>query len=154
MTIDATVPTAGTGTVDQLDGYIRENRVQINSLLATVDAQSWVLTSVVSTYAMTAGQNDLVVGTHVGNVVLELVNLTAGAAEDLQNITGARAGNVKIIRFGDNNITVKHNDSKIKLPGSTDYSPNANDVLVLVNVGGDGAGVDGIWAQVTRQIWT
>jgi len=155
MTIDTSVP-VGTELISNLDNRDREERLEINSLWAAVAALGWTSGLVVSSIRskeMSAGQTDLVVGTDVEDLPLELVMLTGAAAVDLENITGARSGSMKIFRFGDGNVTVKYDASKIVLNGSQDLEASLGDILWLFNSGGDpDAGTDGVWYELMRYL--
>ena len=146
MTIDATQPT-GTMLVSSIDDYIREDRAQINLLWAAVTATN----STETTHVMGAGEFALVIGTDLEDVIIELVNLTAAVAVDLKQITNGSGGMVKIIRFGDTNVTVEHSASYIDLAGGIDMTTAAGDMLMLINRGGDPTtSVNGVWEEVAR----
>ena len=146
MTIDATQPT-GTMLVSSIDDYIREDRAQINLLWSAITAAN----STETTHSMGAGEFALVIGTDLEDVILEVVNLTAAVAVDLMQITSGSGGMLKILRFGDSDVTVKHNASYISLVGSIDMTTTAGDILVLMNVGGDpDTSVNGVWYEVAR----
>jgi len=146
MTIDATLP-LGTDLVSALDTYIREDREQINDLWTAVVAANCTET----THEMGAGEFALAIGTDLEDVIIELVNLTAAVAVDLMQITNGSAGMIKVIRFGDADVTVKHNASYIDLANDTDITTAAGDILVLVNKGGDpDTSVNGVWYEVAR----
>lgn len=154
MTLDATQPAAGTAVISGLDDRIRENRVVINANTALIADQAWALIAAQITVEMTAGQTTLIVGNHVNDLTLESVLLTAAAAVDFAHITGARAGQVKVLIFGDANVTVKTDAAKFKLNSSTDLTVQAGDILALMNVGGDGAGTDGYWVELFRTLYS
>jgi len=146
MTIDATAP-LGTALVSSLDGYIRDDREQINSLWEAVVAANCTETD----HEMGAGEFALVIGTDLEDVILEIVNLTAAAAVDLMQITDGSGGMVKVIKAGDGNVTIKHNASYIYLADTTDYTMTAGDILVLINSGGDpDTSVNGVWYEIVR----
>ena len=146
MTIDATKPLA-TDLVSAIDDYIREDRAQINALWAALVAANCTETD----HEMGAGEFALEIGTDLEDVILELVNLTGAAALNLMQITDGSGGMIKVIKAGDNNITVKHNASYIYLSGESDFNLSTGDVLVLINSGGDpDSSINGVWYEVAR----
>ena len=146
MTLDATVP------IDHVlnalwPTYVREDREEINLLWRAIVAGA----AAESTHEMGAGEFALEIGTDINDVVVEAINLTGAVAVNLIQITNGSGGMLKIIRAGDGNVTVKHNPSYIYLSGETDFNLAANNVLTLLNIGGDpDASINGVWYEVSR----
>ena len=146
MTIDASKPT-GTDLVSSLADYIQADREQINLLWTAIVAANATYTAC----EMGAGEFALVIGTDLKDTIIETVGLTATMAVDLMQITNGSSGMVKLVRAGDSNVTVKHNDSYIALVGGSDLAFTEGDMLVLVNVGGvPASSINGVWYEVTR----
>lgn len=136
MTVDATQPTGKTAA--EIEAYIRENRTELNTLEALISAMSgsgWY------DEVVFAGGN-LVNGTDVTDVQLNVIKITAAGAVDLQDIQNETEGQLKLFFFGDNNVTVKHNTSYIRLNGAIDYTAAQYETLLLVSV-------DGVWNEVS-----
>jgi len=155
MSVDESKPSGLANLVSELDDYSRESREQINDLWKAVQDLAWVAVTSICDVEMSAGQTELVTGVDVSDLLIEVVNLTATAVENLEHITGARAGQIKVIIAGDTNVTVVHNANKIKLNGGANYAFTAGDVLCLVNIGGDpGVPTNGYWKELFRTEWT
>jgi len=151
MTVDASKP-SNVELGYALDDYIRENRVEINSLWSALQDLGWIAVTAVKSVAMTLGQTTLASGTHVSDILLETVLLTAAGAVNLQHITNSRGGQIKILILGDGNVTIKHDASKIKLNGNVDLVGVVDDVLCLVNIGGVPGTSDGHWHELFRTL--
>lgn len=155
MTIDATVP-LGTELISNLDNRDREERVEINALWSAVSAMGWttgLLVASIRETEMEAGQVNLVTGTGVTDIPFEIIRLTGAAAVDLENITGARAGQVKLFKLEDGNVTMKYDATKIDMHGDQDLACASGDVVWLCNIGGDpDAGTDGTWFELMRHL--
>ena len=108
----------------------------------------------VTTYVMTAGQTTLTVGTELQTGQLEVVFLSAGAAEELQRIYGASSGDIKIFVMTNDNVTVVRSDSYIKTKNplsEPNLGMNTSDIIALVNYGGVPAtGTNGSWIELFR----
>jgi len=95
----------------------------------------------VTTHAMTTGQTTLTVGTELKDTPIEVIFLSAVAAETLSMINGSRDGHIKVIVATNNNVTVTRNDSCIKTKNPLAHPSinlNTGDVMALVNVDGKG----------------
>ena len=155
MTINAALP-LGSELISNLDNRDREERVEINSLWSAVAALGWSTGLVVATIRateMASGQTDLVNGTDVTDLPFEIIRLTGAVAVDLENITGARAGQLKLFKIEDDNVTMKHDATKIDLHGDQDLACASGDVVWLCNIGGDpDTAVDGTWFELMRHL--
>lgn len=146
MTLDATKP------IDQVLNalwplYIRENRVEINTIWEAITAANATET----TYEMGVGETLLEVGVDLADVILEVISLTGAAAVDLRQITEGSGGMLKIIRAGDGNVTVKHDVSYINLTGGVDLALATGNIIGLINIGGDpNTSTNGVWYEVFR----
>ena len=110
----------------------------------------------VTNYTMTAGQTILQVGTELAATSLEVVFLSANAAEELQRIYGANSGNIKVFIMTNDNVTVVRNDSYIKTKNpllNPNFDMDTGDVIALANRGGiAGTGSYGIWVELFRSL--
>jgi hypothetical protein len=148
--MDATKPT-DVELVSALPAYIREARAAINALSSGSGVGVTELTS-------PAGTTSLTVGTDVGRYGFEIVVIDAAAAINISSIVGGAQGQVKVFVFQDNNISVVDGlalNGAIylnQLPALSSFAAQANDVLALVNIGGDGSAVQGYWKELWRQV--
>ena len=148
MTLDTTKPTDQVLN-SELPSYIRENRVAINAVSGSGNVGSTDLT-------VSAGTTQLVVGTDLGSYGYEIVKITGSGAATITKILGGTEGMVKVFIFQDSNIDFTDgvkSDGKLylnQLPALSDYSPSQDDVIALVNIGGDGASNYGYWKELYR----
>ncbi len=151
MTLDSNEPT-DQRMVSELPGYIRANRVGINAVSGAGNVGVTDLT-------VGAGTISLSVGTDLGSYGFEIVKCTGGGVADLLTILGGTEGMVKVFVFQDANVDLW--DSALKadgtfylnhLPVATEFAPDEDDVLALVNIDGDGAAVYGYWLELYRTI--
>jgi hypothetical protein len=106
----------------------------------------------VSDVAVSAGQTELQ-GT---DIPIDVMFLSAGAAESISDISGGRNGYLMFLIATDGNVTIEDDAAKISLnvlPEETDLAMAQHDILALVNRGGDpDAAVDGYWQELFRTI--
>ncbi|MHA1289114.1 MAG: hypothetical protein ACTSPB_17130 [Candidatus Thorarchaeota archaeon] len=151
MTLAANEPT-DQRQVSELPAYIRENRVAINAISGAGNVGVTDLT-------LAAGSTSLVVGTDVGAYGYETVKVTGTGAATLTKITGGTEGQVKVFVFQD--ALVKLTDGNVKsggefylnqLPAGSNFEPQQDDIIALVNIGGDGGTTYGYWKELYRTI--
>jgi hypothetical protein len=147
--MDATKPT-DVENVSALPAYIRETRAAINALSAGTGVGVTELT-------IPTGTVSLSVGSDLGTFGFEIVIVDAEAVVNIANILGGVQGQVKIFIFQDNNVRIVDGlaaNGAIylnQLPALSSFVAQANDVLALVNIGGDGSTVQGYWKELFRQ---
>ena len=148
MTLNVNEPT------DQVLGsavpaYIRANRVALNAISGSGNVG-------VTELEIALGVTSLVIGTDVGSYGYEAIKLSGAAAVTIATMLGGTEGMVKVFIFQDANVDITDGakaDGKFylnHLPALTDYAPEQDDVLAVVNVGGDGAAVHGYWKELYR----
>jgi len=146
--MDATAPTDQV-LVSEIPGYIRAGRVAINAIIA---GSGFTVTNLV----VTGGVTYLTVGTELYAVGHEMVFATCLTAATLARILGGTDGQIKTFVFGDSNIDMTDgvkNNGKIYLNepvALVTITPAIDDVLCIVNVGGDGAAEHGYWKELYR----
>lgn len=151
MTLDVNKP-ENQVQVSELASYIRENRVVINTFEASVADFT------ITTLSVPAGTVTLVVGTDLANCNFEIVLISGIGASVIEHITGALSGHVKVFVFQDNDISLKDGtkvDGKFylnQLPALSDFSSSQDDVLAVVNIGGDGSAEPGYWKELYRTL--
>jgi len=151
MALDATKPT-DVEVVSAHAAYIRESRAAVNALSGGEGVGVTELT-------IAAGAVALTVGTDVGLFGYETVIVSAAAAVNIAKILGGTQGQVKQFIFQDNNISIVDGVASAgniylnQLPALSSFVALSNDVLELVNIGGDGGVSDhGYWKETNRQI--
>ena len=148
--MDATKPT-DQEIVSALAGYIREARAAVNALSSGSGVGVTKLT-------IAAGATSLSVGTDLGIFGFEIVIVDADAAVNIASILGGTQGETKILVFQDNNIGIVDGAQANgaiylnQLPALSTFAAQANDVLALTNIGGDGSSVQGYWKELFRQV--
>ena len=150
MTIDATKPTDA-ALVSELPAYIREGRTEMNTIslsgTGAVGAQTLDVLAAVS----------LTIGTELSEEGFETVVISSTGASVLATILGGIQGQVKMFVFQDLNVVITDSNAKAngtfhlnEAPALGNYTPAVDDVLTVVNIGGDGAGTHGYWREVDR----
>ena len=151
MTLNANEPT-DQRMVSELPGYIRAGRVAINAVSGSGNVG-------VTDLSIAAGVTSLTVGVDVGAYGYEVVKVTGTGVADLVTILGGTEGMVKVFIFQDANVDLWDRALKANgtfylnhLPVATEFAPDQDDILALVNIGGDGAAVYGYWLELFRTI--
>jgi hypothetical protein len=151
MSLDVNSPTDQV-LVSEIPAYIRANRVAINN----IESESSNITT--TEVSISAGDTALVVGTDLSALKLEIALLSGIGASTIEYIRGGVEGQIKIFIFQDNDITFKDGikeDGKLylnQLPALSDFAAQQDDVIALVNIGGDGDTEYGYWKEVWRQL--
>jgi len=151
MTIDATKPTDAV-LVSELPGYIREGRTEMNSISVTgTGAVGAVTLDCLAAVSLTIGVELSLEG-------YETVVVSSTGAALLATILNGIQGQIKMFVFQDLNVTLQ--DSTTQINGTLDlnvapangvYTPAIDDVITLVNIGGDGgATTHGYWREIDR----
>ena len=149
--MDITKPT-DVELLSALPAYMRETRAAVNALSAGSGVGVTALT-------IAAGAIALTVGTDVGTFGYEVLITGAGGAANIAKILGGVQGQTKKFIFQDNNVGIVDGvalDGKIylnQLPALSTFAAKTNDILELVNIGGDGGvTTHGYWKETARQI--
>jgi len=148
MSLDVNKPIDSVA-VSELPAYIREGRVAINAVSGSGNVGTTDLEIV-------AGAVSLTVGSEIGSYGLETIKVTGLGAAVIATILGGTEGQVKVFVFQDANISFTDGakaDGKLylnQLPALSNYEPQQDDVIALVNIGGDGALVYGYWKELWR----
>jgi len=150
MSLDPSKP-SDSALVSELAAYIREDRVAINSVVSGAGFG-------VTNLDIAAGTTSLSVGTDLLAVGHEIVIVTGLGVAVLATILGGTDGQIKTFIFQDANIDLidgaKSNGKFYlnQLPALSNFEPQQDDVLTLVNIGGDGASVYGYWKELYRNL--
>jgi hypothetical protein len=149
--LDVTKPT-DQEILSQIPTWIRETRAAVN---AVADVNSIGTTEL----EVLAGSTSLTVGNEIGSYGYETILITAAAAISLTKILGGSQGQVKVFVFDDSLITIEDGIASSgnfylnQLPVLSTFSAQAGDVLVMINIGGDGGATShGYWKEISRQI--
>ncbi len=149
MTIDASEPTGK--QVSELESYIRRNAAAINSISGSGNVG-------VTTVELGAGVTSITVGTEIGDFSLGIVVVTAAAAATIATILGGANGQIVIFVFQDTNVSFTDGPKLTgqifldQLPALSDFDGALDDVLALVNIGGDGGATYGWWEELYRKV--
>ena len=151
MTLNVNEPN-DTRLVSELASYIREDRVAINSIVGSDNFGVVDLT-------ISAGATSLSIGSELSSDGIEVVVTTGDGLADIATILGGTEGQIKIFIFQDANIDFADSISKANgtfylnhLPSGSDFSPAQDDVIAIVNIGGDGASTYGYWKELFRTL--
>jgi len=151
MTLDVSQPTDQV-LVSELPTYIRQDRVEINSVVSSSMMAQTDLT-------ITVGMTSLTVGSNLSVAGYEIAVVTGTGVAVLQTILGGSDGQVKVFIFQDSNVSLLDGDAKElgkfylnQLPAGANFSAQQDDIIALVNIGGDGASVYGYWKELYRTI--
>jgi len=138
--------------VSLLSSYIRANRVAINAI---VGSDNFGVTELV----VAAGATSLSIGTELSADGIEVAITSGLGLAILETILGGTEGQIKIFIFQDTNVDITDgNDKSVgkfylnHLPAGSDFAPDIDDVLVVVNIGGDGAATYGYWKELYRTL--
>lgn len=150
MALDATKPT-NTDNLATHAAYIRAIAAEVNSLAAGVSDVDQTNLSI------SAGTTALVVGTDLSSAMIEIVNVSAGAAVDIANITGGTAGQIKLFIAEDNNVSFSNDAVSIiggvlrlnQIPATLDFDLSLGDILAICNIGG----TNGYWKELFRTLF-
>lgn len=151
MTLTANEPT-DQRLVNELASYIRENRAAINAITASGNVGNTALD-------VPFGTTSLTVGSELGTYGLESVKVTGLGIATLTSIIGGTEGQIKIFIFQDTNVRLTDGNLKSgglfylnQLPAGGDFNPQQDDIIAMVNIGGDGASVNGYWKELYRTL--
>lgn len=122
----------------------------------TIEANSDSIT--VTSLTVSSGDNALVVSTDLSSQKIEVVLISGIGASIIDYIRGGAEGQIKIFIFQDNDISFRDGtkaDGKMylnQLPALTVFNAQQDDVIALVNIGGNGSTEYGYWKEVWRQV--
>jgi hypothetical protein len=139
--------------VSELPSYIRANRVAINNLSGTGGYTG------VTNLNVQPGSVSLAVGTQLGAYGYESVICTGIGVSTLTAISGGINGQVKVFVFQDTDVKFTDSNSKTngtfylnQLPAGMIYTPQVDDILALMNIGGNGGSENGYWKEIYRNL--
>jgi hypothetical protein len=151
MTLNTNEPT-DSRMVSELPTYIRETRTAVNAI---VGSDNFGVTAL----SVPAGTASLSIGSELSSDGIEVVIVTGAGLSDIATILGGTEGQVKVFIFQDSNVDIADGNAKINgvfylnhLPAGSDFEPEQDDILVVVNIGGDGAAVYGYWKELFRSL--
>jgi len=150
MTLNVNEPT-DQRMVSELASYIRETRTAINAIAGSGNVG-------VTNLDVVAGATSLSVGTELDDFGVEVVIVTGLGLATLASILGGTDGQIKIFIFQDANISLTDGTKASgnfylnHLPALSNFDPEQDDIIALVNIGGDGASVYGYWKELFRTL--
>jgi hypothetical protein len=149
MTLDITKPT-DEEIVSMLPYWIRQTRAAVEDTPGSEVAFTEL--------DISAGTTSLAVGTDLKDADIEVVTVNSTGAIILATIIGGTKGQLKILIFQNSQVSIidgVKSDGKFylnQLPALSNFNALIDDVLAIVNVGGDGSSNNGYWKEVWRQI--
>jgi len=112
----------------------------------------------VTNLTISAGDTTLSIGVDLSDVSLEVIFVSGTGASNISYIYGGTSGQIKIFIFMDNTVSIQ-DGLKVtgqiylnQLPVLSIMGAQENDVLVLVNVEGNGSSIFGWWKEMYRQV--
>ena len=150
MTLNVNEPT-DQRMVSELPTFIREDRAAINAVSGAGNVGVTDLTVLVGTTILS-------VGVELGTYGFETVKVTGVGVSTLLTILGGTEGQVKVLVFQGTNVRITDGAKAggafylNQLPALSNFNPQQDDVLALVNIGGDGASVYGYWKELYRAL--
>lgn len=150
MSLDATKPN-DQDLISEFAALLRETRAAIN-------ASSISAGLTVTQVAALTGTRDLVTGTNVSDVSIEIIRLTGAALSIIRGITGGRDGQIKVFIAEDTNVGLTDGDGNfdngrlyLNQTAGTVYNIDTGEVIAIVNIGGDpDSDADGFWQELFR----
>ena len=133
--------------------WIRALVTEINTIMSgDADITTSELTIVGGTTSLDVGT-----GSDLTSIPQEKVLIGATGPCTLTQITGGLQGQVKIFIFQGDNISLTAGAKTLgqlflNQPLASNFSPEADDVLVLMNVDGDGGATYGYWEEFYRKL--
>lgn len=151
MTLNANEPT-DQRMVSELPSYIREGRAELNAISALTSFS-------VTNLEVAAGATSLTIGVELGTDGIEIVIISGAGAADIANIYGGTEGQIKLFIFQDTRVDIVDGDVKTggafylnQLPAGSDFEPQQDDILAVVNVDGNGGSTYGYWKEILRTL--
>ena len=135
--------------------WIRAVHAYINALESSIPSGAIIN---VNSLIVAAGDNSLTVGIDVSDLLFEVIFINGVGVSTIQTIYGGSNGQVKI--FIHQSALVSWCDGLQsggqiylnQLPVASIFAAQLGDVLVLVNVGGNGSTEHGYWKELYRQM--
>lgn len=152
MTLSTSQPTDQAHNVEW-PSWIRTLSVEINSIISgDADITTTELT-------LAGGVTSLSIGTgeDLSSIPQEKVLIDGLAPNTLTQITGGLQGQVKIFVFQGNNVSLTAGAKTLgqlylNQPLASNFVPEIDDVLALMNVNGDGSTNYGYWQELYRKL--
>ena len=151
MTLDATKPT-DQELVSALPYWIRESREEINNIIE--DTTQLTVTEL----TIQTGETALEVGTDLTDTDMEVVLVSSSDPVVIEQIIKGVQGQLKIFIFQGNNVSFRDGPKSggnlylNHLPAMTTFDAEQDDVIALLNIGGDGSSEYGYWKELWRKL--
>ena len=151
MPVDANKPT-DQALVSEWPSYVREGRTQMNTL------EAGVIDLVFNDLTILAGDTALVVGSDLSISDFEFIKVSGTGTAAIDRIRGGSEGQVKTFIFQDNHISLvdgPKSDGCLylnQLPVLSTFPAQQDDVITLINIGGEGGIEYGYWKELSRQL--
>lgn len=152
MSLDPNKPT-DQELVSMWPWWVRKLAISINA----VEVEGHV-DIVFTELTVSAGAIALVVGTDLNVATKEYIKIDALGAATIGQIRGGTKGQTKTFIFQDNSLSFLDGPKLAgqlylnQLPVLSTFSAQQDDVITLINIGGDGASEHGYWKELSRQL--
>jgi hypothetical protein len=152
MSLDPNKPT-DQELVSMLPWWIRQLVASINAI-ETEGHVDIVFTELTVSPGVTA----LVIGTDLSDATKEYIKINSLGVALIGQIRGGTEGQIKTFIFQGNNLSFLDGPKLTgqlylnQLPVLSPFNAQQDDVITLINIGGDGAGEYGYWKEISRQL--
>ena len=130
----------------------------VRKLTAAINAIEYHVDIVFTELTIPTGATALVVGTDLSAATKEYIKIDSLGAAAVGQIRGGTKGQIKTFIFQGNSLSlldgIKSNGQLYlnQLPVLSTFNAQQDDVITLINIGGDGAGEYGYWKEISRQM--
>ena len=151
MTLAANKP-EDTELVSVLPYWIRQTRAAINALIPSMSNIT------INNLSLAPGDIGMAIGSELADIGIEVVFIDCTGASIIEQIRGGTEGQIKVFIFVGNTVGFQDGPKLTgqlflnQLPALSIFDAQADDVIALVNVGGDGTAQHyGYWKEIWRQ---
>ena len=152
MSLDPNKPT-DQALVSELPYWIRQLVASINA----IEVEGHV-DIVFTELTISAGATAMVIGVDLSASSKEYIKIDSTGAAGINRIEGGTEGQTKTFIFQGNNLSFidgPKSDGKLylnQLPILSTFSAQQDDVITLINIGGNGTDEHGYWKELSRQL--
>lgn len=107
---------------------------------------------------VSAGATAMVVGTDLSDATKEYIKINSLGVALIGQIRGGTEGQIKTFIFQGNNLSFLDGPKLTgqlylnQLPVLSTFNAQQDDVITLINIGGDGSDEYGYWKEISRQL--
>jgi len=151
MSLDPNKPT-DQELVSMWPYWVRKLVSSINNL------EAGVVDIVFTDLTILGGATTLVIGTDLSTATKEYIKIDSSGAALINQIEGGAEGQTKTFIFQDNDISFVDGPKDTgqlylnQLPALSTFNAQQDDVITLINIGGNGTDEYGYWKEISRQL--